>query len=234
MIWAVELGNSRTKVTGLGADGEPLSPTRYFSADDPSWAASLTDSFPVRIANTAARTLPALPNAKVLQLSDAWPFELRCSPTVGLDRCLAVLGARQLHPTGPLAVISCGTCLTGTLLDDQNLLLGGPISPGWTMRLRAMAHFAPALPSLAPEPSPLTPHGTLSTEASMQQGAYAGMVAEIAHWVQAWQHEFPGIRVFITGGDGPAFAKPSESGIFAASNLEARGLLAQYLYEKHP
>jgi len=32
---------------------------------------------------------------------------------------------------------------------------------------------------------------------------------------------------FLTGGDGPAFAKPLESGIFAASNLEALGIFAQ-------
>jgi hypothetical protein len=41
------------------------------------------------------------------------------------------------------------------------------------------------------------------------------------------------VAIFLTGGDGPAFAKPLESGIFAASNLEALGIFAQYDYEKN-
>lgn len=233
MIWAIELGNTRTKVTCLDASGASIVDTRYFAPEDFSWAQDLTPSFPLRIANTAQRSVPQHLQICQVELSAPWPFQLDCSPSIGVDRCLAVLGARQLHPSGPLAVISCGTCLTGTLLDDQNRLSGGPISPGWTMRLRAMAHFAPALPVLSPEASPLTPRGTRSTESSMQQGAFAGMATEMEYWIQAWQREFPGIAIFITGGDGPAFAKPSESGIFAASNLEALGLLAQYLYEKH-
>ena len=233
MIWAIELGNTRTKVTCLDASGASIVDTCYFAPEDFSWAQDLTPSFPLRIANTAQRSVPQHLQICQVELSAPWPFQLDCSPTIGVDRCLAVLGARQLHPSGRLAEKSCGTCMTGTLLDDQNRLSGGPISPGWTMRLRAMAHFAPALPVLSPEGSPLTPRGTRSTESSMQQGAFAGMAAEMEYWIQAWQREFPGIAIFITGGDGPAFAKPSESGIFAASNLEALGLLAQYLYEKH-
>jgi len=234
MIWAVELGNTRTKVTSVGVDGEPVGPTCFFPKNDSTWTCILKGDFPIRIANTSGQPIPELPNSKVLQLADAWPFKLSCSPSIGIDRCLTVVGARSLHPHGPLAVISCGTCLTGTLLSDSNELLGGPISPGWTMRLQAMGHYAPSLPLVFPEQSPFTPQGTRSTESSMQQGAFVGMSAEIEYWVQAWQREFPGIQIFITGGDGPAFAKPFESGIFAASNLEARGLYAQYLYEKHP
>ncbi|MFM1884718.1 MAG: hypothetical protein RL168_902 [Bacteroidota bacterium] len=234
MIWAVELGNTRTKVTRMDLHGARVGETLHYAPEDFTWVAQLDQTFPIRVANTANRPLPEALKGHVVQLQSPWPFAMQCAPTLGIDRCLSVLGARQIHPNGPLAVISCGTCLTGTLLDGDDVLCGGPIAPGWTMRLNAMAHYAPALPAVQPVVRPFEPRGTLSTEASMQQGAYTGMEAEISHWIAAWQEEFPGIAIFITGGDGPTFAKPSESGIFAASNLEARGLLAQYVYETHP
>ena len=233
MIWAIELGNTRSKRTQFNASGVQLGNTEYFAVDSLEWCAEISPGTVLRIANTAQRSLPESLIPCILTPEHPWPFRREASPTIGMDRCLAVMGVRSLHPKGPVAVISCGTCLTGTLLDADQALRGGPISPGWSMRLQAMSDGAPALPRLAPVEAPFTPSGTTNTESSMQQGAYHGMLAEIRSWIAAWRQEYPDVAIFLTGGDGPAFAKPLESGIFAASNLEALGIFAQYDYEKN-
>jgi len=233
MIWAIELGNTRNKRTRFSPHGEQLGETEFFKLDDWSWLDSMTEGVELRIVNTAQRFVPEDLSTAVLTQDSPWPMTWQAAPTIGLDRCLAVLGARRLHPVGDLAVISCGTCLTGTLLDAANTLRGGPISPGWTMRLEAMAAGARVLPRLSPESLPFSPTGTITTESSMQQGAYHGMLAEMQFWIASWRQEYPDVAIYLTGGDGSAFAKPLESGIFAASNLEALGIFAQYDYEKN-
>ena len=195
MIWAVELGNTRTKVSFVKAEDANAVETQFFAPDDFSWLDAIDPNAPIRVANTARRNLPPALLGHQVTLDAPWPFTLACAPTIGVDRCLAALGARQLHPKGPLAVISCGTCLTGTLLDGNNFLKGGPISPGWSMRLKAMAHFAPALPALEPVKRPFYPSGSVSTAEGMHEGAYAGMQAEIDHWIAGWQQEFAGIEI---------------------------------------
>jgi len=233
MIWAIELGNTRSKRTQFNALGVQHGNTEYFAVDSLEWSQGISPGTVLRVANTAQRSLPETMTSCVLTPDHPWPFRHEAAPTIGVDRCLGVLGARRLHPLGPIAVISCGTCLTGTLLDADQTLRGGPISPGWWMRLRAMSDGAPTLPRVAPAEAPFTPSGTTSTESSMQQGAYHGMLSEIQSWITAWRHQYPDVAIFLTGGDGPAFAKPLESGIFAASNLEALGIFAQYDYEKN-
>ncbi len=210
-----------------------LGETEFFSTDDMTWLEALPAGVVLRIVNTANGPLPDVLLNSVVTRDHPWPLTWGAAPTIGLDRCLAVIGARSIHPHGEIAVISCGTCLTGTLLDATNTLRGGPISPGWNMRLQAMADGAPALPRLTPEIAALTPAGTPSTEASMRQGAYHGMLVEMQSWMSSWRQEYPKVAIYLTGGDGLAFAKPLESGIFAASNLEALGILAQYNYEKN-
>ncbi len=233
MISALELGNSRSKLTRFDMNGVPMGETRYFDAGDMQWQREIPSNDVLRIGNTSGVTLSAPWAEQVVTLSHPWPFDFDCSPDLGIDRCLAMLGARQKQPQGPLAVISCGTCLTGTLLTDQNVLLGGPISPGWSTRLESMADYAPALPRLSAVAQRLSSMGSRTTKDSMLQGSYEGMLAEIQRIIHLWTQEYPNLTIFLTGGDGPAFAKPLESGIFAASNLEALGLFAQYSYEQN-
>ena len=158
MIWAIELGNTRNKRTRFSPHGEQLGETEFFKLDDWSWLDSMAEGVELRIVNTAQRFVPEDLSTAVLTQDSPWPMTWQAAPTIGLDRCLAVLGARRLHPVGDLAVISCGTCLTGTLLDAANTLRGGPISHGWTMRLEAMAAGARVLPRLSPESLPFSPH----------------------------------------------------------------------------
>ncbi|MDG1252688.1 MAG: type III pantothenate kinase [Schleiferiaceae bacterium] len=233
MLSAVELGNTRTKVCRFNAKGEQMADTRHYDGGHTIWQNEIPIGDILRIANTAAVDLASSFEDQIVTLSNPWPFLFDCSPQIGIDRCLAALGARQKKAEGSIAVISCGTCLTATLLTEDNTLLGGPISPGWSTRLQSMADYAPALPRLLPAIQHLSSKGSQSTQDSMLQGSFGGMLAEIEHIIRVWRQEYPNLTVFLTGGDGPAFAKPLESGIFAASNLEALGLYAQYNYEQN-
>ena len=230
MLYAVEIGNSRTKVTCFSEEGLMLGDTHYFDRLDLSWWPNLGINDVLRIANTSNLQLQQDWERHVISLKDPWPFAFSCSPSIGIDRCLGVLGARMHQPKGSIGVISCGTCMTATLLTEDDRLLGGSISPGWKMRLDAMADYAPSLPRLSAVMAQFSPEGTRNTEESLHQGAYAGMYAEIEKICTVWSTQDANIHIFITGGDGMAFAKPLESGIFAASNLEAHGIFAQYKY----
>ena len=57
--------------------------------------------------------------------------------TLGADRLAAVLGARALRSDRTLLVIDAGTCITFDVLTHEGCYLGGNISPGVAMRLRA-------------------------------------------------------------------------------------------------
>ncbi|MFZ8962142.1 MAG: hypothetical protein ACO2YM_01535, partial [Schleiferiaceae bacterium] len=58
MIWAIELGNTRSKRTQFNARGVQLGNTEYFAVDSLEWCAEISPGTVLRIANTAQRSLP--------------------------------------------------------------------------------------------------------------------------------------------------------------------------------
>ena len=53
MIWAVELGNTRTKVSFVKAEDANAVETQFFAPDDFSWLDAIDPNAPIRVANTA-------------------------------------------------------------------------------------------------------------------------------------------------------------------------------------
>jgi type III pantothenate kinase len=143
--------------------------------------------------------------------------------TLGRDRIAAVIGARThvLNKNPNILVIDAGTCITYDLLLNQSYK-GGSISPGLTMRLKAMHHFTAKLPEVPLELNvPLVANSTFS---GMQSGAFYGMLHEIQGYISHYQKLYPDIQIFITGGDMPYFEKHLETSIFAHPNLVLDGL----------
>jgi type III pantothenate kinase len=58
---------------------------------------------------------------------------------LGVDRWIAVVGARQLFDKGSLIVINCGTAITVDLLDGLNVFQGGAILPGFDLSMSALS-----------------------------------------------------------------------------------------------
>lgn len=142
--------------------------------------------------------------------------------TLGKDRVAAAVAANALFPGEPVVFIDAGTCITTNLIDAKGCFLGGNISPGITMRLKAMHHYTGKLPLVEAEY-----HNSFlgfNTVSALQNGAVRGAIYEIASFLEESRKNFPDARIVLTGGDAILFAKHLKIKIFANPNLVLLGL----------
>lgn len=142
--------------------------------------------------------------------------------TLGMDRVAGIAGAQFYFSDQHCLVIDMGTCVTYDFITAQSEYLGGAISPGLNMRLKAMAQFTKRLPDLVFE----KPEGFIggTTKDSMLSGVYYGMLGEINDTIRRYEEQFGAIQVLVCGGDGPIFDKHTKKSIFAAPDLVLYGL----------
>lgn len=118
--------------------------------------------------------------------------------TLGADRIAAMAGAMALHPGCDMLVVDCGTAITYDRIDASGRFLGGNISPGLGMRLRALHAFTARLPEV--ETDPAAPLWGMTTAQAMQAGALRGAMAEVLYY----HSQCPaGTRLVLTGGRAP-------------------------------
>ncbi|GCC50744.1 type III pantothenate kinase [Chryseotalea sanaruensis] len=142
--------------------------------------------------------------------------------TLGVDRLAGVCGAVQMFPAEPCLVIDSGTCITYDFINQNAEYLGGAISPGLNMRLRAMHEFTARLPQVAIEGDiPLIGN---TTKSCMQSGALNGMCVEIEGTIERYRQHYPQMRVILCGGDTHFFENSLKGAIFAVPNLVLKGL----------
>jgi type III pantothenate kinase len=158
-----------------------------------------------------------------LSASEKPPFPVAYGGNLGPDRLALAWALHALHPQSDALAFSAGTCLTVNA-QFQGAFHGGPISPGLSMRLRAMHEQTAALPLAQNPTGPLEWTAPSSTEHALQAGAYYGLLGEIDFWTERWRTKSPEIVVYLTGGDAPALATPLKKGIFAAPKLAFVGL----------
>lgn len=121
--------------------------------------------------------------------------------TLGKDRLAAVVAAHFLFPKKNCLVIDSGTCLTFNCLDKNSDFLGGNISPGLTMRLKAMNYFTAKLPLIERNTEGETFIGN-TTETAMRAGAQIGLLSEVEGFVKRLEKKMGKFKVILTGGDG--------------------------------
>ena len=129
--------------------------------------------------------------------------------TLGKDRLAAVVAAKTLFPKDNCLVIDAGTCLTYNFVTANSLFIGGNITPGLTMRLKAMHHFTARLPEIERNTEGvdfMQIIGT-STETALRTGAQVGILAEVEGFVARFMRNFGKIKVVLTGGDGEFIMK---------------------------
>lgn len=152
--------------------------------------------------------------------------------TLGADRIAAACGAWQLFPRQPSLVVDCGTCINYEFISQEGSYEGGAISPGLTMRFRAMHEMTRKLPlAFAVDQAPLT--GT-NTRECLESGVMNGALEEIKGVLGRYREANPGIRVILTGGDAHFFEKPLKPFIFVAPELVLTGLNSILLHHVHP
>lgn len=142
--------------------------------------------------------------------------------TLGMDRLAAVIGANWLKPEHDLLVIDAGTCITFDFIDAQGRYHGGNISPGMSMRFKALNQFTDKLPEVSSK-GEILPYGQ-STETAIRSGVVQGIAFEIGGYITHLQKNYPKLLVFLTGGDEFSFDTKLKSIIFADRFLVLKGL----------
>lgn len=149
--------------------------------------------------------------------------------TLGVDRLAACVGARKYTKENVL-VIDAGTCITFDVLTKENVHLGGIISPGIQMRLKAMHTFTRNLPLVGAKPTPLLGN---STEKCLQSGAVNGTFSEIKGLIQQFLEQYEDLCIIIGGGDAEFFDKNLELDTFVVPNLAIEGLHTIFNYNEY-
>ncbi len=144
--------------------------------------------------------------------------------TMGADRLAIAAAAVYLFPNTNNLAIGLGTCITFNFIDRFQQFLGGSISPGLEMRMKALHQFTAKLPLVKAHWNvPLIGYDTAT---NIQSGVVLGMAKEIDGIVEMYQTRYSNFNVLLTGGDTPFFEPHLKSEIFADPHLLFKGLYA--------
>ncbi len=128
---------------------------------------------------------------------------------VGADRIASALGA-HLKYKGDLIVIDSGTATTFDVVSSDGAFVGGIISPGINLSMRALHEAAAQLPRIAIQ----RPERVIGTDtiSAMQSGVFWGYIDLIDGLVRRIQREHGApMQVIATGGVASLFEGASET-----------------------
>lgn len=211
----VDIGNSSVKVAVF--NGERLMYRTRLTAPYSQTLRTIAAEW--RVAHCAYASVGTLPREITATLAETDPRPLcvtgltptplqmgYASPqTLGADRLAAAVGAAHLHPHTPLLIIDVGTCITLDRVTAAGVYLGGNISPGIGMRLRALHAQTARLP-LVTSDGDLREWGT-DTETAIRAGAIRGADLEVQGYISRFLSDQPDGRVFLTGGNAYRLAR---------------------------
>ena len=147
--------------------------------------------------------------------------------SLGVDRIALATAAFYKNPNGNTLVIDAGTCMTFDMINDYGEYLGGAISPGLSMRYKALHQQTSKLPLLNAED--LIDFIGNSTNSSIHSGVVNGISAEINGVIDQYNQRFKDLTVILTGGDALFLSKRTKNTIFANPKFLLEGL--NYLLE---
>jgi len=142
--------------------------------------------------------------------------------SLGKDRIAAVTGAYNIFPGENVMVIDFGTAITYEIINGKAEYLGGNISPGVSMRFRALNKFTRNLPLLTvKEKYELF---ASDTDNAIISGVLNGVFFEVESYIREIGKKFKELKIILTGGDCFLFDKRVKSTIFVDLNLVLKGL----------
>lgn len=146
--------------------------------------------------------------------------------TLGCDRIAAAVGARTRFPDRNLLIFDFGTAITADVVTAKGEYLGGCISPGLWMRLKAMHVFTGRLPMIDAEicAAYVESEVPASTADALMSGAMEGIVFEVCGRIEVYGRQFPQLVTIFTGGEASGFEKRFKNTIFADYDLVPAGL----------
>jgi type III pantothenate kinase len=164
--------------------------------------------------------------ARVIEFDENIPVPVKnmykTKSTLGKDRLAAAVGANNIYPGRNVLVIDTGTAITYDVVDEFNRYLGGSISPGMSLRFRALHEFTRKLPLVRPGAEIRFPAD--NTEDAVSAGVQNGIIFEIESYICRLKKQFTNLEVILTGGDALYFDKKLKFTIFVDQNLILEGL----------
>jgi type III pantothenate kinase len=144
--------------------------------------------------------------------------------TIGADRLALCAAAVHYYPTKNNLVIGLGTCITYNFINKYHEFIGGGISPGMEMRLKALNHYTAKLPVIKADSN--VPLMGYDTATNILSGVVLGMAKEIDGFISSYRERFRNFNVLLTGGDIVHLASHLKNKIFADPDLIFKGLYA--------
>lgn len=144
--------------------------------------------------------------------------------TIGADRLALAAAAVYFYPKQHNLVIGMGSCVTYNFINADHEFLGGGISPGMEMRMKALNQFTAKLPIVKPDGN--VPLIGYDTPTNILSGVVMGMANEIDGFIDAYSSRFGNFNVHLTGGDLTYLAPHLKNQIFADPEMIFKGLYA--------
>ncbi|MBK8565561.1 MAG: type III pantothenate kinase [Saprospiraceae bacterium] len=229
---AIDIGNTRTKIAVF--DGDELVHSEAWevlTADALQKLAYNQNTGKIILSSVAKQSEDILTFLRsqplFFELTTETPLPIgiqyKTPQTLGKDRVAAAVGAWHFHPGENCLVVDAGTCIKMDVVSARGEFLGGNISPGIEMRLKAMHHFTARLP-LVNQGGALPDMLGDSTENALRNGGELGALLEVEGFIRRCQRKFRGLNTVLTGGDADFFVKNIKTKIFAHQNLVLHGL----------
>lgn len=144
--------------------------------------------------------------------------------TIGADRLALAAAAVHLYPQKNSLIIGLGTCITYNFINKFHEFIGGSISPGMEMRLKALNFFTAKLPLIKADWN--VPLIGYDTSTNILSGVVIGMAKEIDGIINAYEEKFGNFNALLTGGDIVNLGSHLKNKIFAHPELIFKGLYA--------
>lgn len=205
---AVDIGNTAVKLAIWNAEGQPALWQSGALQSVAEAASELARYGVTEVAYSTTRNLSEEEKTFV-ETEGWWRFTAGCRlpvgiryatpETLGLDRLAGAVAAVALYRGEAVLIADSGTALTLDVVSASGEFLGGNISVGLAMRIKALHQFTSRLPEVD-----LVDDGGLIGSDTMQAlrlGAIQGLSYEIAGTLAMALHEFGCRRLVLTGGN---------------------------------
>lgn len=241
MNLTVDIGNTCTKLVAF--DG--LTPIEEVRMDDGElfkladfcnkyYFKSGIYSTVVKLPEDFENSIKCLPFPMMQLVSGVTPVPINnkyCTPySLGTDRLAAVVGAYYKKSGHDILIIDVGTCITYDFITSSGDYLGGNISPGPTVRLKALNSFTDSLPLIDRKGD--TPQLGNSTETAIRSGVMYGVEREIEGYIRDFLLKYPSLFVYLTGGVPLNLHISEKNCIFADKFIVPEGLNRILLYNE--
>lgn len=144
--------------------------------------------------------------------------------TIGADRLALCAAAVRFYPTFNNLIVGMGSCVTYNFINKYHEFIGGAISPGLEMRLKALNYYTAKLPLIKADSN--VPLMGYDTNTNILSGVVLGLAKEIDGFIEAYREKYRNFNVVLTGGDTVYLASHLKNKIFADPDLIFKGLYA--------